>query len=162
MKYIKSFHISIAFWGKKGFNKNSEAIQGFDPCLEVDIKIMGFFVIPNKIVIVLIDGDFKTENIFAHFITFIGDLKPVRSNDILENIFSEGMEIEDDYNQILNWKIDECNKKKKVKIEGEEFEGLSIWLIKIKFWRGEWNNIFFNIKITKLIIIHFFQNKFNY
>ena len=80
----------------------------------------------------------------------------------MENIFSEGMEIEDDYNQILNWKIDECNKKKKVKIEGEEFEGLSIWLIKIKFWRGEWNNIFLNIKITKLIIIHFFQNKFNY
>ena len=123
MKYPKSFHITIAFGGKKGFNKNSEAVQGFDPGLEVDIKILGVVVIPNKMVIVPVDGDFKTENNFAHFTTFIGDLRPVQSNDILENIFSEGMEMEEDYVQILNGKIEECNKKIKVKIEGEEFEG---------------------------------------
>ena len=33
------------------------------------------------------------------------------------------MEMEEDYNQILNGKIEESNKKIKVKIEGEEFEG---------------------------------------
>ena len=123
MKYPKSFHITIAFGGKKGFNKNSKAVQEFDPGLEVDIKILGVVVIPNKMVIVPVNGDFITENNFAHFTTFIGDLKPVQSNDILENIFSKGMEMEEDYNQILNGKIEESNKKIKVKIEGEEFEG---------------------------------------
>ena len=124
MKYPKSFHITIAYGGKKGFNKNSEAVKEFEPGLEVGIKILGAVAVPNKIIVVPVNGDFKTENNFAHFTTFIGDLRPVQSNEILENIFSKGMEMEDDYNKILEGKIDECYKKVKVKIEGEEFDGL--------------------------------------
>ena len=74
-------------------------------------------------VIIPVNGDFYAENEFAHFTTFIGDLKPVQSNDILENIFSKGMIMEDDYNKIVEKKIEECCKKLKVKIEGEEFDG---------------------------------------
>ena len=123
MKYPKSFHITLAFGGKKGFDKNSKAVYQFNPGLEVDINILGLVVVPKKMVIIPVNGDFYAENEFAHFTTFIGDLKPVQSNDILENIFSKGMIMEDDYNKIVEKKIEECCKKLKVKIEGEEFDG---------------------------------------
>ena len=123
LKYPKSFHITLAFGGKKGFDKNSKAVIGFNSGLEVDIKILGVVIVPNKMVIVPVNGDFYTENEFAHFTTFVGDLKPVQSNDILENIFSKGKEMEDDYNKIVEGKIEECCKKIKVNIEGEEFDG---------------------------------------
>ncbi len=123
LKYPKSFHITLAFGGKKGFDKNSKAVIEFNSGLEVDIKILGVVIVPNKMVIVPVNGDFYTENEFAHFTTFVGDLKPVQSNDILENIFSKGKEMEDDYNKIVEGKIEECCKKIKVNIEGEEFDG---------------------------------------
>ena len=123
LKYPKSFHITLAFGGKKGFDKNSKAVIEFNSGLEVDIKILGVVIVPNKMVIVPVNGDFYTENEFAHFTTFVGDLKPVQSNNILENIFSKGKEMEDDYNKIVEGKIEECCKKIKVNIEGEEFDG---------------------------------------
>ena len=123
LKYPKSFHITLAFGGKKGFDKNSKAVIEFNSGLEIDIKILGVVIVPNKMVIVPVNGDFYTENEFAHFTTFVGDLKPVQSNDILENIFSKGKEMEDDYNKIVEGKIEECCKKIKVNIEGEEFDG---------------------------------------
>ena len=123
LKYPKSFHITLAFGGKKGFDKNSKAVIEFNSGLEVDIKILGVVIVPNKMVIVPVNGDFYSENEFAHFTTFVGDLKPVQSNDILENIFSKGKEMEDDYNKIVEGKIEECCKKIKVNIEGEEFDG---------------------------------------
>ena len=123
LKYPKSFHITLAFGGKKGFDKNSKAVIEFNSGLEVDIKILGVVIVPNKMVIVPVNGDFYTENEFAHFTTFVGDLKPVQSNDILENIFSKGKEMEDDYNKIVEGKIEECCKKIKMNIEGEEFDG---------------------------------------
>ena len=123
LKYPKSFHITLAFGGKKGFDKNSKAVIEFNSGLKVDIKILGVVIVPNKMVIVPVNGDFYTENEFAHFTTFVGDLKPVQSNDILENIFSKGKEMEDDYNKIVEGKIEECCKKIKVNIEGEEFDG---------------------------------------
>ena len=143
MKYPKSFHITIAFGGNKGFNKNSEAVKGFEPGLGVDIKILGVVVVPNKMVIVPVDGDFKTENNFSHFTTFIGDLKPVQSNDILENIFSKGMEMEEDFNKILNEKIDECCKKIKVKIDGEEFDGFVYLTNKNEILKGRMKEYYF-------------------
>ena len=123
LKYPKSFHITLAFGGKKGFDKNSKAVIEFNSGLEIDIKILGVVIVPNKMVIVPVNGDFYTENEFAHFTTFVGDLKPVQSNDILENILSKGKEMEDDYNKIVEGKIEECCKKIKVNIEGEEFDG---------------------------------------
>ena len=123
MKYPKSFHITLAFGGKKGFDKNSKAVNEFSPGLQVDIDVLGLVVVPKKMVIIPVNGDFYTENEFAHFTTFIGDLKPVQSNDILENIFSKGMIMEEDYNKIVEKKVEECCKKIKVKIEGEEFDG---------------------------------------
>ena len=143
MKYPKSFHITIAFGGKKGFDTKSEAVKEFDPGLEVDIKILGLVVVPNKMVIVPVDGNFKTENKFPHFTTFIGDLKPVQSNDILESLFSEGKEMEDDYNKITEAKIGECFKKIKVKIEGEEFDGFVYLTTKNENLKGRMKEYYF-------------------
>ena len=143
MKYPKSFHITLAFGGKKGFDKNSEAVQEFEPGLDVDIRILGLVVVPNKMVIVPVDGNFKSDNKFPHFTTFIGDLKPVQSNEILENIFDKGKEMEDDYNKILNAKIEECFKKIKVKIEGEEFDGFVYLTLKYDDLKGRMKEYFY-------------------
>ncbi len=123
MKYPKTFHITTAFGGKKGFNQNSSAVKEFNLGKKVEFKILGLVVIPEKMVITPIKAEFHTENIFAHFTTFIGDLKPVQSNDILENLFSDGQEMENDYDDIIEGKSDECCKKVKVNIDGGEYDG---------------------------------------
>lgn len=122
MKYPKSFHITIAFGGNKGFDYNSEEVKGFIKGLKVDIKLLGLIVVPNKMVITPVQADFKTKNEFTHITTFVGDLRPVQSNEILEGLFSKGMEMEEDYKKIIEGKIEECVKKIKVKIEGKEFD----------------------------------------
>ena len=122
MKYPKSFHITIAFGGNKGFDYNSEEVKGFIKGLKVDIKLLGLIVVPNKMVLTPVQADFKTKNEFTHITTFVGDLRPVQSNEILEGLFSKGMEMEEDYKKIIEGKIEECVKKIKVKIEGKEFD----------------------------------------
>ena len=60
--------------------------------------------------------------LFPHFTTFLGDLRPVQSNEILENLFGEKMPLNNEYNEILDGKVNEVIKKTKVKIEEEEFD----------------------------------------
>ena len=122
MKYPKSFHITTAFGGKKGFNKNSKSVQEFDEGLEVEFKPLGCVVVPGKMVIIPILAEFSVENEFPHFTTFIGDLKPVQSNEILENLFSKKMPLYEEYNNILEEKEKEYIKKVIVNIEGENFD----------------------------------------
>ena len=142
-KYPKSFHITTAFGGKKGFNKNSKSVQEFNPGLQVDIKILGLVIVPDKMIITPVNGNFHTENDFAHFTTFIGDLKPVQSNDILENIFGKGNILEDDYSKIVDGKIEEINKKIKVKIEGKEYDGFVFLTSKNEKLNGRMKEYYF-------------------
>ena len=122
MKYPKSFHITTVFGGKKGFDKFSNAVQEFDEGKLVDFKILGAVIVPGKMVIIPVKPDFSVENKFPHFTTFIGDLRPVQSNEILENLFGEKMSLNSEYNEILEGKENEMIKKTKVKIEDEEFD----------------------------------------
>ena len=123
MKYPKSFHITTAFGGKKGFNKNHKSVQEFSQGKEVDFKVLGAVIVPGKMVIIPILPEFAVENEFPHFTTFIGDLKPVQSNEILENLFNKNMPLNEEYsNIILEGKENECIKKTKVKIDDGEYD----------------------------------------
>ena len=122
MKYPKSFHITTAFGGKKGFNKNSKSVQEFGEGVEVEFKPLGCVVVPGKMVIIPVLAEFSVENEFPHFTTFIGDLKPVQSNEILENLFSKKMPLYEEYNNILGEKENEYIKKVIVNIDGEKYE----------------------------------------
>ena len=122
MKYPKSFHITTIFGGRKGFDKNSKPYQEFSKGKEVEFKILGAIIVPQKMVVIPVKSEFSVTNKFPHFTTFLGDLKPVQSNEILENLFSENMPLNLEYNNILEGKENELIKKTKVKIEGEEFD----------------------------------------
>ena len=122
MKYPKSFHITTAFGGKKGFNKNHKSVQEFSQGKEVDFKILGAVIVPGKMVIIPIQPEFSVENEFPHFTTFIGDLKPVQSNTILENLFNKNMPLNEEYNIILEGKENEYIKKTKVNIDDDEYD----------------------------------------
>ena len=122
MKYPKSFHITTAFGGKKGFNKNSKSVQEFSQGKEVEFKPLGSVIVPGKMVIIPVKPEFSVENEFPHFTTFIGDLRPVQSNEILENLFSKGMSLYDEYNNILDGKENEYIKTTKVVIDDEKFD----------------------------------------
>ena len=122
MKYPKSFHITTIFGGRKGFDKNSKPYQEFCKGKEVEFKIFGAIIVPQKMVVIPVKAEFSVTNEFPHFTTFLGDLKPVQSNEILENLFSKNMPLNNDYNNILEGKENELIKKTKVKIEGEEFD----------------------------------------
>ena len=122
MKYPKSFHITTAFGGKKGFNKNSKSVQEFYQGKEVEFKPLGAVIVPGKMVIIPVKADFYVDNEFPHFTTFIGDLRPVQSNDILVNLFSKGMSLNDEYYNIFEGKDDEYIKKTNVSIDNDEFD----------------------------------------
>ena len=79
-------------------------------------------VVPGKMVIIPVKAEFSVENEFPHFTTFIGDLKPVQSNEILENLFCKNMPLNEEYYNILEGKENDYIKKTKVKIDGEEFD----------------------------------------
>lgn len=122
MKYPKSFHITTAFGGKKGFNKNHKSVQEFSQGKEVDFKILGAVIVPGKMVIIPVQPEFAVENEFPHFTTFIGDLKPVQSNEILENLFSKNKPLNEEYDIILEGKENEYIKKTKVEIDDGEYD----------------------------------------
>ena len=143
MKYPKSFHITTAFGGKKGFNKNSKSVQEFDEGLEVEFKPLGCVVVPGKMVIIPILAEFSVENEFPHFTTFIGDLKPVQSNEILENLFSKKMPLYEEYNNILEEKEKEYIKKVIVNIEGINFDCFVYLIGKIELIKGRMKGFYF-------------------
>ena len=122
MKYPKSFHITTVFGGRKGFDPNLKSVQEFSQGKEVEFQPLGAVVVPGKMVVIPVKAEFSVENEFAHFTTFIGDLKPVQSNEILENLFCKNMPLNEEYNSIIDGKENEYIKKTKVKIDGEEFD----------------------------------------
>lgn len=52
MKYPKSFHITTIFGGRKGFDKNSKPYQEFCKGKEVEFKILGAIIVPQKMVVI--------------------------------------------------------------------------------------------------------------
>ena len=122
MKYPKSFHITTVFGGKKGFDQNLKSVQEFSQGKEVEFQPLGAVVVPGKMVVIPVKPEFSVENEFPHFTTFIGDLKPVQSNEILENLFCKNMPLNEEYNSIIDGKENEHIKKTKVKIDGEEYD----------------------------------------
>ena len=122
MKYPKSFHITTAFGGRKGFDKNHKSVQEFSKGKEVEFQPLGAVIVPGKMVVIPVKADFSVENEFPHFTTFIGDLKPVQSNEILENLFCQNMPLNEEYINILDGKENEYTKKTKVKIDGTEYD----------------------------------------
>ena len=122
MSYPKSFHITIAFGGKKGFNKNSEAVKGFDAGKIVNFKPLGLVIIPNKIVIIPAKTDIEIENEFPHFTCFIGDFKPKDSNLVLENLFGNNEKLEKEYNDLLQNTESINIKKENLQMDGVNYE----------------------------------------
>lgn len=122
MKYPKSFHITTAFGGRKGFDQNLKSVQEFSQGKDVEFQPLGVVVVPGKMVVIPVKPEFSCENEFAHFTTFIGDLKPVQSNEILNNLFCKNMPLNEEYNNIIDGKENEVIKKTKVKIDGEEYD----------------------------------------
>ena len=122
MKYPKSFHITTVFGGKKGFDKNLKSVKEFSEGKKVEFKVLGAIVVPGKMVIMPVKPEFSVENEFPHFTTFIGDLRPVQSNEILENLFGDKMPLNQEYNNIFEGKESEYIKKTKVKINTGEYD----------------------------------------
>lgn len=100
MKYPKHFHITIAFGGRKGFNKNSLAVKQFSQGKDVKLYPSGFFILPGKIVVSLAFTDCEIENKFPHITTFLGEYRPVQSNDVLEELLGENMPLEKEFEKL--------------------------------------------------------------
>ena len=94
-------------------------------------------------VVIPVEAEFSVTNEFPHFTTFLGDLRPVQSNEILENLFSKNMPLNVEYNNILEGKENELIKKTKVKIEGEEFDAFVHLSNKNKNLNGRMKEFYF-------------------
>ena len=143
MKYPKSFHITTVFGGRKGFDKNLKSVQEFSQGKEVEFQPLGGVFVPGKMVVIPVKAEFSCENEFPHFTTFIGDLKPVQSNEILENLFCKNMPLNEEYNSIIDGKENEYIKKTKVKIDGGEFDCFAFLSGKIGKLNGRMKGYYF-------------------
>ena len=121
--YPKTFHITTAFRYSDDFDQSLEYVKEFEEGKQVDFQILGVVAIPDEMIVTVVKGNFSSKNKFTHISTFIGGLKPKLSNDILCSIFDEGKEMEEDYNNIVEGKIEECTKKVKVTVEEKEYDG---------------------------------------
>ena len=143
MKYPKSFHITTVFGGRKGFDKNLKSVKEFSEGKEVEFKVLGAVVVPDKMVIIPVKPEFSVENEFPHFTTFIGDLKPVQSNEILENLFANKMPLNEEYINIKEGKESEYIKKTKIKINSGEYDAFVHLIGKNEMLKGRMKGYYF-------------------
>jgi len=104
MKYPKLFHITTAFGGRKGFDKNLKSVQEFSQGEEFEFQPLDGIFVPGKMVVILVKAEFSCENEFTHFTTFTDDLNPVQSNEVLENLICKNMPLNEEYNSIIDGK----------------------------------------------------------
>jgi len=143
MKYPKSFHITTLFGGRKGFDEKSEAYKEFSQGKEVGIKPLGVVIVPNKMVIIPLTAECSIDNQFPHLTTFIGELKPVQSNEILESLFDDKMSLNEEYNNVLEGKEGEYIKKTTIKIDGSDADAFVYLNSKNEKFLGRMKGYFF-------------------
>ena len=94
-------------------------------------------------VIIPLTAECSIDNQFPHLTTFIGELKPVQSNEILESLFDDKMSLNEEYNNVLEGKEGEYIKKTTIKIDGSDADAFVYLNSKNEKFLGRMKGYFF-------------------
>eukprot|EP00331_Platyophrya_macrostoma_P006590 CAMPEP_0176420686 /NCGR_PEP_ID=MMETSP0127-20121128/8744_1 /TAXON_ID=938130 /ORGANISM="Platyophrya macrostoma, Strain WH" /LENGTH=668 /DNA_ID=CAMNT_0017801309 /DNA_START=1 /DNA_END=2007 /DNA_ORIENTATION=- len=92
-KYIKDYHITTFYMGKKKENRKVDMFRNFEEGLEMDMEIRGIAIVPNCIVTGICFPDqsrIKVDNKFPHVTMMEGAWRPVMSNNLLDAVCGDG------------------------------------------------------------------------
>lgn len=116
-KLPKDFHVTTYFGGKTK-DKNNQAIIEFELNKKVDVNILGYVLVKDRIFFSIIRTEAFVNNPVPHITTLLGSYLPKNSNDVGEALFIHG-DLKEDYTYLFN-KIDFQEKKsilKELKIQ---------------------------------------------
>lgn len=100
LRFIDDYHITSLFVGNRKEKMHTSYFTSFREGVEMDIEVTAVAYVPNKIytgICVIDQSKVKVENAFPHLTLLTGDWKPVKSNDLLENLFGRGAIFERDF-----------------------------------------------------------------
>ena len=92
-KFIKDYHITTFYMGKKKENRKSDLFKNFEEGLEMNMEIRGIAIVPNCIVAGICFPDqsrIKIDNKYPHITMMEGAWAPVASNFLLEAVCGDG------------------------------------------------------------------------
>jgi hypothetical protein len=72
------------------FNKSHPAYVQFEEGKLNDVNIKGIVYVPKRIITSVVSTDTSVENKFPHITTILGTYSAKNSNDVLNELFSEG------------------------------------------------------------------------
>jgi hypothetical protein len=100
LKFVKDMHITSLFVGGNKKKAESEYFTTFKPNYEFSIDIVGFLVVPGKIMVGICYPDqsvIKIENDFPHMTLMTGEWAAKFSNDSMRELFGEGKPLHKEY-----------------------------------------------------------------
>ena len=98
--YPKSFHVTTLFIGNNPEMRNDEIYIRYKDNEIVNVDIVGFVFVPDKLLACLTLQNYNVKNRIPHMTTLLNQWKPQNSNDVLEAIFING-DLKNEYNSVF-------------------------------------------------------------
>jgi hypothetical protein len=105
-KENKKWHLTTLFRKGNNFNKSHPAYVQFEEGKLIDVNIKGIVYVPKRIITSVVSTDTSVENKFPHITTILGTYSAKNSNDVLNELFSEGKCLNKEFKKLFE---DELN-----------------------------------------------------
>lgn len=100
LQFVRDFHVTSLFIGKDSSKAETEHYKDFKYGVRMDLELVGFVIVPDKIVTAICYPDqssAKIENKFPHMTLMDGKWSPKYSNDLFTELFDEGGPLSKEY-----------------------------------------------------------------
>ena len=98
--FVADPHVTTLFIGNDKQKRLTESFKTFRPGHKGEVNIVGYVIVPNKIITAICYPDqsvIKIENKFPHMTLMTGKWKPKNSNDLFEALFGHKGKLKDNY-----------------------------------------------------------------
>jgi len=98
--FVADPHVTTLFIGNDKQKRLTESFKTFRPGHKGELSLVGYVIVPNKIITAICYPDqsvIKIENKFPHMTLMTGKWKPKNSNDLFEALFGHKGKLKDNY-----------------------------------------------------------------
>jgi len=98
--FVADPHVTTLFIGNDKQKRATECFKSFRPGHKTELSILGYVIVPNKIITAICFPDqsvIKIENKFPHMTLMTGKWKPKNSNDLFEALFGSKGKLKENY-----------------------------------------------------------------
>lgn len=101
LHFLKDFHVTTLFIGKDKAKIETENFRTFKPNHRISLQLVGFVIVPDKIVTAICYPDqssIKIENEYPHMTLMTGKWAPKDSNELFTSLFGKNGPLSEQYN----------------------------------------------------------------